>query len=760
MLKILLSLIFGFCLALSCRLAIDYGHASERDGYLGQLCTLAQPSLQTGSRREVVEFLSSALRMRYPAGDIKVVMSEAGDALVVDGLRSDLNAQYDCPVGGRIGVVLGFRYKSPTVFNIPLVLWTILAAISVYALIEVLIYSKSLVERYAIASFESVLAQKLNLSIPGRKVGGFFTRILNVDSPALTEINASVTALQATIASQSAALAEGEKNAAVASMTGMLAHDVRKPFSILRMGLGMLGKAKDPAAVKRILAGLVPEIDKAVSSVDGLIADVMEVGSTSTQLIQEPASPESLIEATLGEAFRIYSKADISISYDLRHVHMVNVHVQKVGRVFSNIVGNAVQAMGYKGEMWFKTRERDGLIEFCLGNAGSVIPAESLPKLFDAFFTSGKKGGTGLGLAIAQKVVTAHGGRIWCDSSKTMEHPEGKVEFFFTLPVADRAKNKTTANLPKHSYDISRAITAMAAATETGEGSVDRGELTLEVDIVQASAQLGRTIQVLVVDDEPIYRGGLAAYLSRTPELEAAIALTQVDGSNAAISAMGHKSFDLLITDVDMGRDSVDGFDLVRQLRADSHSGMVCVHSNRIVGADHKRAIDAGAEAFLPKPMARAQLLRLVLQALQAAPTPAFKPAEPVSLRQGAVVADQPQIRPEIAVVDDNPFILDAWEDVLKSDAIVHVFAGLEDLTDRLDADPGFAGRLIAAITDMHLDGSAGDGLDVGRLLKKNRPDLPVLLSSDGVFAADELTGAVDRIISKNPVNLRGLELA
>ena len=552
---------------------------------------------------------------------------------------------------------------------------------------------------------------------------------------------------------------ELEKHAAVASMTGMLAHDVRKPFSILRMGLGMLGKAQDPAAVKRILAGLVPEIDKAVSSVDGLIADVMEVGSTSTQLIQEPASPESLIEATLGEAFRIYPKADISIEYDLRHTHMVNVHVQKVGRVFSNIVGNAIQAMGYKGDIWFKTRERDGLIEFCLGNAGSVIPADSLPKLFDAFFTSGKKGGTGLGLAISQKVVTAHGGRIWCDSSRTMEHPNGKVEFFFTLPISEGAKNKTTATLPKHSSDITKAIAAMAAAAEAGEGSVDKGELTLEVDIIQASDKLGRALRVLVIDDEAVYRDGLVAYLSRTPELESAIVLAQADGSEAALSAVGAEGFDLIISDVDMGHDSLDGFALVRKLRAGGHAGMICVHSNRIVAADHKRAIEAGADAFLPKPMARAQLLRLVLQAVQSASVPFVEPAiESIVPRQGAVAADKPLPKPEILVVDDNPFILDAWEDVLKADAIVHVFTGLEDLSDRLEADPGFADRLVAAITDMHLDGSAGDGLDVGRLLKKSRPGLPVLLSSDGVFQAGELTGAVDKTIGKDPVDLGVLQ--
>ena len=245
---------------------------------------------------------------------------------------------------------------------------------------------------------------------------------------------------------------------AIAQMTQMVAHDVRKPFSMLRMVLKMLSNAKDPDSLKKIMSRVVPEVDRAMSSVDGMLADVMEVGATSVKLIQDPTSPESLIESALGEIIRIYPAASISFTYDLRHSHMVNVHVQKIGRVFSNIVGNAFQAMRNKGTMWFKTSEADGMIMFCIGNAGSVIPPESLPRLFEAFFTSGKKGGTGLGLAIAQKVVEAHGGKIWCESSKTHEYPEGKVEFFFTLPTANQS-NQAAATLPLQSSD-----TAMQAA--------------------------------------------------------------------------------------------------------------------------------------------------------------------------------------------------------------------------------------------------------------------------------------------------------
>ena len=409
-----------------------------------------------------------------------------------------------------------------------------------------------------------------------------------------------------------------EKLAAVAGMTQMLAHDVRKPFSILKMGLTMLGNAKDPAGVKRVLSRLVPEIDKAVSSVDGLISDVMEVGSTSSQLIQEPASPEAIIEATLDETFRIYPKSKIAIAYDLGHRDMVNVHVQKVRRVFSNIVGNAVQAMKCEGAMWFKTREYDGWTEFRIGNSGSSIPPESLPKLFDAFFTSGKKGGTGLGLAIAQKVVQAHGGKIWCESDRTPAYPEGMVEFCFTLPVAMGHRCKTTDNLPANSSEVMQALLAPSAQSE-GDPSVavtspEKGELTLEVEIIEGSRDRGRPFRVLIIDDESVYRSAVASYLARTTELTDAVAVVQADGSAAAMAAANQGAFDLIVTDVDMGPESLDGFELIRAFRSTGVPGLICVHSNRVVAADHKAAIEAGANVFIPKSMARPQLLRLLLQ--------------------------------------------------------------------------------------------------------------------------------------------------
>jgi signal transduction histidine kinase len=68
-------------------------------------------------------------------------------------------------------------------------------------------------------------------------------------------------------------------------------------------------------------------------------------------------------------------------------------------------------------EAWLRLRDN-----------GPGIPAETLPRLFDPFFTS-KEGGTGLGLALAKKIADAHGGTLEVDSE-----PGRGAEFVLTLP--------------------------------------------------------------------------------------------------------------------------------------------------------------------------------------------------------------------------------------------------------------------------------------------------------------------------------------
>jgi DNA-binding response OmpR family regulator len=69
--------------------------------------------------------------------------------------------------------------------------------------------------------------------------------------------------------------------------------------------------------------------------------------------------------------------------------------------------------------------------------------------------------------------------------------------------------------------------------------------------------------------------------------------------------------------DVDLGVNSQNGHEVLKALRAQKFTGMVCIHSNRASPDDYKAAVDAGADAVLPKPMSRTHFLKLMLQAAQ-----------------------------------------------------------------------------------------------------------------------------------------------
>lgn len=251
-------------------------------------------------------------------------------------------------------------------------------------------------------------------------------------------------------------LSEKERLTAIARTTQFLAHDIRAPFSMFRMIIEAVDRKSNPTEAVQILKESIPEIQQAIASVNSMLSDVLEIGSNSLP-IADPTNPETIIEATLNEIFRVYPHSTIGITYNLNHKHKINIDSLKIARVFHNVIANAIQAMNQSGKLWFKTEEIEEkgrqFVLFCIGNSGSFIPIESHSKLFEVFYTSGKKGGTGLGLAIAQKIVSAHGGRIWCESDA-----QKGVEFYFTLPRCNELVDYRHLSLPINSSEIASGL--------------------------------------------------------------------------------------------------------------------------------------------------------------------------------------------------------------------------------------------------------------------------------------------------------------
>jgi signal transduction histidine kinase len=105
---------------------------------------------------------------------------------------------------------------------------------------------------------------------------------------------------------------------------------------------------------------------------------------------------------------------EVSVTDDL----IMKVDRGKLFRVLFNLVSNAVDALGNKGEVKL-TSEKDGeYCIFCVRDSGKGISGDNIDKLFQPFFTSGKAKGTGLGLAIVKMIVEAHNGIIEVESEE------------------------------------------------------------------------------------------------------------------------------------------------------------------------------------------------------------------------------------------------------------------------------------------------------------------------------------------------------
>ena len=90
----------------------------------------------------------------------------------------------------------------------------------------------------------------------------------------------------------------------------------------------------------------------------------------------------------------------------------------ELNQVWTNLIQNALQAMQYRGRLEIAVGAEGGQVVVAIRDSGIGIPAEVLPRIFDAFFTTKPMGvGSGLGLDIVSKIVAKHQGRVSVEST-------------------------------------------------------------------------------------------------------------------------------------------------------------------------------------------------------------------------------------------------------------------------------------------------------------------------------------------------------
>ena len=96
---------------------------------------------------------------------------------------------------------------------------------------------------------------------------------------------------------------------------------------------------------------------------------------------------------------------------------MIKCDVDKMQRVFDNLLRNAVNYSFEEEEITIRVTQEERNVHIVFSNHGNTIPPDKLERIFEQFYRldsarSSGSGGAGLGLAIAKKIVESHGGMI------------------------------------------------------------------------------------------------------------------------------------------------------------------------------------------------------------------------------------------------------------------------------------------------------------------------------------------------------------
>lgn len=180
---------------------------------------------------------------------------------------------------------------------------------------------------------------------------------------------------------------------------------------------------------------LLREIADSAERISGIVKAIKEYSYLDQAPLQEVDVHDGL-ENTL-TILRSKWKQGITINRNYaRDLPKIEAYASELNQVWTNIIDNAIDAMNGEGQLTLCTYgEPDHLcIEIC--DNGPGIPAENMPHLFDAFFTTKPVGkGTGLGLHISYNIIVLkHHGRL------TVESKPGYTCFKAALPFNQAKK--------------------------------------------------------------------------------------------------------------------------------------------------------------------------------------------------------------------------------------------------------------------------------------------------------------------------------
>jgi CheY-like chemotaxis protein len=350
-----------------------------------------------------------------------------------------------------------------------------------------------------------------------------------------------------------------------------LSHELRTPLNAI-VGWAHILKvsATDPA--------LTPAIDTIARNARAqvkLIEDLLDMSRIVSGKIELTVTRCRLadIVTTAADALQPVASArgvTLSVSVEDAANAWVAGDTARLHQVVTNLLDNGIKFTPEGGIVEVRLRADGTHVQLTVRDTGQGISAEFLPAVFDRFrqadgSTTRRHGGLGLGLSIAKQIVELHDGTIAVHSDG-----DGLGSLFtVTLPLAGGAADED-------------------ASAEPAEPIVLAG------------------VRVLVVDDDTDARDLLRRVLAEQGCVVAGAASAQ-----EALRELETAPWDVLLTDI--GMPGTDGYELLARVRGGTHGRIRALAVTAFARAqDREKALAAGFDGHLSKPIDPAQLLRAI----------------------------------------------------------------------------------------------------------------------------------------------------
>jgi signal transduction histidine kinase len=323
-----------------------------------------------------------------------------------------------------------------------------------------------------------------------------------------------------------------DRMASVGTLAAGVAHEINNPLAAVVANLGLI--AKDLARISaelqiaNQLTEVFDELNDAREGADRLRYIVRDLKIFSRGAEEErrgPVNVKRVLESSLRMAWNEIRHRARLVKEFAEDIPSVEANEARLGQVFLNLIVNAAQAIhegnAEKNVIQVSTgvdpASRRVVVE--VRDSGHGIPAENLPRIFDAFFTTKPVGvGTGLGLSICHKIVTGMGGEIQVESQV------GKGTTFRVLLAAADEQVELEATPPP-----------------------------------RTPGSPGRRGKVLVIDDEPMIAKAFRRALQQEHDVDAA-----AGAGDARHRIISGERYDVILCDVMMPQ--MTGMDLHAEL--------------------------------------------------------------------------------------------------------------------------------------------------------------------------------------------------